>query len=70
MPAPSRPPLSLQPDSVLADGSEECLVRSITGAVARRLAAAEASELVRSMQAALQERRGKDNHDSPAAWGF
>jgi hypothetical protein len=60
---------SAQPDSVIADSSEACLVRSVTGAIAARLAAAEAGELVRSMQAALQERNRNDK-DTPAAWGF
>ncbi|GBF93784.1 hypothetical protein Rsub_06116 [Raphidocelis subcapitata] len=44
--------------AALEAASEDCLVRGITGAVARRLAAAEAGELVRSMQAAVRERGG------------
>jgi len=45
------------------EGSDETLVRSICGMVARRLAAAEVGELVRSMQAAEKQRRVRQQGD-------
>lgn len=41
---------------MLDGSSEESMVRGISGVVARRLAAAEAGELIRSMQAAMKQR--------------
>lgn len=56
----------VQPKDVLENGSENGLVRSIMGVVARRLAAAEAEELILSMHHALQHSK----KDSPAILGW
>lgn len=59
----------LQPaDVVNDDAAEATIIKSITHAVAARLAAAEAGELVRSMQAAVVE-RGPDADTYRGAFG-
>lgn len=51
------------PEMLSDEGSDETLVRSICGMVARRLAAAEVGELVRSMQAAEKQRQVRQQGD-------
>jgi hypothetical protein len=53
-----RPPSRAQtPELLASEGNDAGVVRGITGAVARRLAAAEAGELVRCMASAAKARR-------------
>ncbi|KAI8477075.1 MAG: hypothetical protein J3K34DRAFT_516042 [Monoraphidium minutum] len=59
----------MPPDVVAAADGEDALVRSITAAVAQRLAAAEAGELMWSMRLAVDERRGKGK-GAPSAAGL
>jgi len=50
---------------VLAGDDDSAVVKSVTSMVARRLACAEAGELVRSMAAAVDNRKKED-----PAWGW
>jgi hypothetical protein len=67
LPSPTLP----QPADLLgSDGaSDESVVRGVCRAVARRLAAAEAGELVRSMQAAAKLRAGGGSRGGGDAFG-